>query len=350
MLKQIDLSRADLNLLVLFETVREQKHVGRAAEALNLSPSAVSHDLNRLRRLLNDPLFLKTPRGVVPTARAAELAEPITEILARVRSVVSTAEPFVAARSRRRFVVGAPDAISAVLAPLLLKKLRSVAPGIDLSVRQILPPQQSRVGGNPWEPGLEEIEARLLDVAILPIDEVPARFMARKLYEEEFVVAMRAGHPFAAAPTLDNYCKQRHLVVSLTRDNESFVDKALAEKGRERRVALAVPNFMMALTLLAESDFVAAVPRSLVAAHSRRFGLTNSDAPLPLRRFVTQAVTTRSAMMDAGVAWLFDLIAEVAPQPAKGRAPRQVDSLHTAAPAVRPGGAASRITPPRRDR
>ncbi|MGH8530953.1 MAG: LysR family transcriptional regulator [Nevskiales bacterium] len=314
MLKQIDLSRADLNLLVLFETVREQRHVGRAAEALNLSPSAVSHGLNRLRRLLNDPLFLKTPRGVVPTERASELAEPIAEILARVRSVVSTAEPFVAAKSTRGFTIGAPDAISAVLAPPLLKKLRTLAPGIDLSVRQILPPQHGRIGGNPWEQALEEIEARTLDIAILPLDEVPARFVARNLYEEQFVIAMRAGHPFAAAPTLDHYCKQRHLVVSLTRDNESFVDKALAAKGRTRRVALAIPNFMLELTLLAETDFVAAVPKSLVATQARRFGLTSCEAPLPLGRFATQAITTRSAMMDAGVAWLFDLIAELAPQ------------------------------------
>ena len=150
MLNEIDLSRIDLNLLVLFEVVREQRHVGRAAEALHLTPSAVSHGLGRLRRLLNDPLFLKTPKGVVPTARALELAEPIADILSRVRSVVSTAEPFVAARSTRRFTIGAPDGTSAVILPPLLKSLRALAPGIDVSVRQILPPQQRRLGGNPW--------------------------------------------------------------------------------------------------------------------------------------------------------------------------------------------------------
>ncbi len=74
MLNEIDLSRADLNLLVLFETVLKTRHVGRAAEKLNLSPSAVSHGLGRLRQLLNDPQFLRTPKGVVPTERANELA------------------------------------------------------------------------------------------------------------------------------------------------------------------------------------------------------------------------------------------------------------------------------------
>src|SRR5215218_3724156 len=103
-----DLSRTDLNLLVLFEVVLQERHVGRAAERLNLSPSAVSHGLGRLRRLLNDPVFLRTPKGVVPTARALELAGPIADILARVRQVVTSTEPFDPATTNRRFIVGAP--------------------------------------------------------------------------------------------------------------------------------------------------------------------------------------------------------------------------------------------------
>ena len=81
MLKSPHLDRVDLNLLVLFETVYEARHVGRAAQRLNLTPSAVSHGLRRLRELLGDPLFLRTPRGVTPTARADELAVPIADVL-----------------------------------------------------------------------------------------------------------------------------------------------------------------------------------------------------------------------------------------------------------------------------
>src|SRR5918993_4346064 len=94
MLNKIDLSRVDLNLLVLFEAVLQERHVGRAAERLNLSPSAVSHGLGRLRRLLNDPVFLRTPKGVVPTARALELAGPISQVLTGARNILATAEPF----------------------------------------------------------------------------------------------------------------------------------------------------------------------------------------------------------------------------------------------------------------
>src|SRR5689334_15346255 len=112
MLNQIDLSRTDLNLLVLFETVLDEGHVGRAAARLNLTPSAVSHGLGRLRQLLNDPLFLRTPKGVVPTARASEVAPAIAEMLAQARSILATAAPFDPARSTRRFTIGAPDGVS----------------------------------------------------------------------------------------------------------------------------------------------------------------------------------------------------------------------------------------------
>ena len=133
MLNEIDLSRTDLNLLVLFETVLEERHVGRAAKRLNLSPSAVSHGLGRLRRLLNDPLFLKNPKGVVPTARANELAEPVADLLSRTRRVFASAEPFDAVTSTRRFTIGAPDGVLAVVLPPLLANLRRLAPGIDIS-------------------------------------------------------------------------------------------------------------------------------------------------------------------------------------------------------------------------
>src|SRR5262245_60204578 len=128
----IDLSRADLNLLVVFEAVLEERHVGRAADRLSLTSSAVSHGLGRLRALLDDPLFLRTPKGVVPTTRATEIAAPIADILARVRSVLSTAKPFDPRTAIRRFTIGAPDGVSAVVLRPLLDHLRLSAPGIDI--------------------------------------------------------------------------------------------------------------------------------------------------------------------------------------------------------------------------
>ena len=308
MLSEIDLSRADLNLLVLFEVVYEEGHVGRAADRLNVSPSAVSHGLGRLRRMLNDPLFLRTPKGVVATARAEELAEPIAEILARTRNVIAMAEPFDAATSRRRFTIGAPDGVSAVFLPSLLAVLKRTAPLVDLSIRQLLPEQRESSPARAWRNALVDLEAHVMDIAVVPVDEVPARFHAVPLYDEDFVIAMRAGHPFGMNPTLERYVEMRHLVVSLTGDPHGFVDAALEQQGQTRRTAITVPNFMFALAVAAESDLLVAIPRRFAAIYAQRFSLVTVDAPLPLPRFRLSAVAPRAATMDAGLSWLLGML------------------------------------------
>lgn len=319
MLNQIDLARADLNLLTLFEVVLQEQHVGRAAERMHLTPSAVSHGLGRLRRLLNDPLFLKTPKGVVPTARATELAGPIAEVLERARSVLSTAEPFDPARSTRRFVIGAPDGVSAVLVPALLARIREAAPGIDVSVRQLLPQPGESSPDRAWRSAFAELESRDLDLAIVPVDEIPLRFDRRLLYEEDFVVVARDGHVLARSPTLDNYCEAQHLVVSHSGDASGFVDELLAREGRSRRVALTVPNFMFALAAAAGTDLVTAVPRRFAALHAARFGLVTMEAPLRSPAFRLHAVVPRAAMMDAALEWLWKMLEAPAPTRRRSR-------------------------------
>ncbi|ARV57984.1 LysR family transcriptional regulator [Nostocales cyanobacterium HT-58-2] len=311
MLNEIDLSRADLNLLVLFDVVMAERNVGRAADRLHLSPSAVSHGLGRLRRLFNDPLFLRTPKGVVPTARATDLAAPITDILARVKSVMSLTEPFDPSTSSRRFMIGAPDGVSAVFLTPLLTELNKAAPRIDLGIRQLLPTAGESSPDRVWREAFTDLDAHAMDIAILPTDDIAARFLSKTLYEEEFVIAARVGHPFAVEPTLERYCQMQHLVVSLTGDAFGFVDRILAEEGRRRRIALTVPNFMFALAILAETDLISALPKRFVAMHAQRFGVVGTEAPLSLGRFRLNAVAPQVAMMDLGLAWLFDMLGSV---------------------------------------
>lgn len=311
MLNETDLSRADLNLLVLFEAVVEERHVGRAADRLNISPSAVSHGLGRLRRMLNDPLFVRTPKGVVATARALELAAPIAEILARVRSVITTAEPFEPATSSRRFTLGAPDGVSAVFLSPLLAGLQRSAPHVEISIRQLLPEQGESTPARAWRNAFADLESRAMDIAVIPADEIPARFHCLTLYEEDFVIAMRAGHPFAQDAKLDRYVEMRHLVVSLSGDPHGFVDTVLEQHGHSRRTVLTVPNFMFALAIAGESDMLVAIPRRFATIFAPRFGLTTVNAPLPLPRFKLSAMAPRAAMMDAGLSWLFGMLSSV---------------------------------------
>jgi DNA-binding transcriptional LysR family regulator len=311
MLHEIDLGRVDLNLLVLFEAVFEERHVGRAAQRLHLSPSAVSHGVARLRRALHDPVFLKHPKGVVPTARATELAVPIADILARVRDVIGIALPFDPRSSTRRFAIGAPDAIATVVVPPVLAAVRRAAPGVVVNVTEVEPSAT-----------LAALDARTIDVACYPLDELPPRFEARALYEEDFVIAARTGHPLGKRPSLERYAAAQHVLVSPTGAARGFMDDVLAEHGLERRIALTVPSFLWALTVLADGDLVATLPRTLVRAHGKRFGVTALEPPLPFGPTRVRAVATRAAMTDAGVAWLMELLARESPRPPGSRARR----------------------------
>jgi DNA-binding transcriptional LysR family regulator len=299
MLNKIDLGRTDLNLLTLLEVVLEERHVGRAAERLSLSPSAVSHGLGRLRRLLNDPLFIRHPRGLNPTERALALAGPVAEILDRARAVVAGAEPFDPARSKRRFVIGAVDGIGSVLLPGLVAVVGRAAPAITIGVRAIFPNEV-----------IEPLDNRAVDLALAPLLTVPARFAARALYTEDFVIGARVGHPLLERPTLAGYCAASHLLVAQGADSRGFVDEALAAHGRSRRVALTVPSFMWALAVLAETDLVGAMPRRLVARHGPRSGVAAAEPPIPLRADTIAAVTVKAAMADPGVAWLIERVVE----------------------------------------
>ncbi len=124
--------------------------------------------------------------------------------------------------------------------------------------------------------------------AVIPSDHISARFHACTLYEEDFVIAVRAGHPFADDPTLERYCEMQHLVVSFIGDRQGFVDEALSGRGYSRRIVLTVANFMYALAIIAETDLISALPRRFVAMHATRFEVSGLDAPLPLRIFSAQ--------------------------------------------------------------
>ncbi|MCU0829102.1 MAG: LysR family transcriptional regulator [Tabrizicola sp.] len=311
MLNQIDLSRIDLNLLVLFEVVLAKGNVGLAAAELNLSPSAVSHGLGRLRRMMNDPLFLRTPRGVVPTDRALDLAPRIAEVLAGVRLVLQGAEPFDPATSSRRFRLGVGDAFLCTAGPALAARLATDAPEVGVAVLHVVPSFRQSLDEGPWDHVLAMLENRELDLAILPWITSPARFAVRPIpgSEDRLVAVTRAGHPYAVRPSLDSYCAARHLVVSVRGDPVVATDATLAELGRTRRVVMTAPNFTSALFLAAESDLVVSLPQSLVAKHGARFGLVATPLPFDVAAGNIVAITTRAALQDRGVSWLVDLVA-----------------------------------------
>ena len=306
MMNAAQLARTDINLLVLFDVVFKERNLGRAAQRIGLTTSAVSHGLNRLRRLLHDPLFLRTSRGVVPTERASDLADSISDILAKIGSVMGSAKPFDATQSRRRFTIGAPDALSAIFLPSLLERVRAKAPHVDLSVREAFPMPTAFTIERAWESIRQQLEARTVDVAVIPAARATPRFERKRLYGTSFVVAARRGHPFIRKPTLDRFCGYEHVVVSQIGDSRGFIDILLEKQKRKRRVVLTVPTFLLALVMVAGSDLLVAVPRNLIDVHGDRLGLAFTDLPMATGDLdPAYVVASRAALLDAGVAWLF---------------------------------------------
>ena len=308
MLNKMNLSRMDLNLLVLFEAVFEELHVARAAARLHVSASAVSHGLGRLRVLMQDPLFLRHPKGVVPTDRARQLAAPVADVLERARQVMAQAEEFDPATSTRRFMLGAPDGASAVILPALLASLRRDAPGIDLGVRNLV--------GRGFDQALTELDARTLDVALMPVSDIPARFATRLLYQEDFVLVVRPGNPLTKNLTLPRYAAAPHVVISESGDPYGLVDKLLEKRKLTRRVVLTVPNFLQGLAVVAESDLVGAMPRHFVGKHAARYKVVTLEPPVPLLSAPILAVAPQVATRDGGLAWFLGVL-EAAARAAK---------------------------------
>ena len=304
------LTRVDLNLLVVFDLLFTERHAGRTAAALNISPSAVSHSLRRLRTYLGDPLFLATARGMAPTARAEMLAPAIRDIVERVGAVMVKAEPFDAATSRRRFRIAAPDGSAAILVPRLVGTLEEQAPGIDLAMLQLLPTAGASEPREAWREALSAVANGRIDVAIIPHRPSSSRFHSARLYSEDFVFAARRGHDLCGSPTLGAIAQARHVLVSAAGDRSGLVDLLLAEHGHERRIALTVPSFLAAAAAIATSELIGALPRRFVSEACRDFDLQPIEPPFPMIASELYAIVARPALLDPAIAWLVDQVTE----------------------------------------
>ncbi|MCB4767750.1 LysR family transcriptional regulator [Ancylobacter sp. Lp-2] len=292
-----DIRTLDLNLLKALDALLDERSVTRAAERLGLTQPAVSGMLTRLRESFDDPLFVRTQRGIVPTLRATELAGPVKQVLGDVETLLqpSTFEPSTAAFT---LSLAATDyALQAVVVPFLAK-LRRRAPGVRVAVR---PVEDERVQA--------QFERGDLDLALMTPDTVLPDLHARRLFDETYVCALRADHPAAADPiTVDRLCQLDHALVSLT--GERFwgvTDDALAKLGRQRRVVFTVTSFLVLASVLRTTDLIAVVPRRLVGGVD---GIVMREPPVDIPGFTKVAAWHDRSHRDPGHRWARALLFE----------------------------------------
>lgn len=292
----IDIKNIDLNLLKALDALMETRSVTRAAERLSLTQPAVSGMLTRLRDAFDDPLFIRSQRGVLPTPRAEALAAPLRQALIDIQALL-TPESFVPANAVMTVTIAATDyAQKAVLLPFITL-LRQEAPGIRISIR---PVDVSALG--------QQMETGNLDMALITPDMALDTMRSRTLFDETYVCIMRDGHPVADEQlTIDQFCTLDHALMS--HDGSKFrgaTDAALEEMGRSRRVVTVVPSFLVLIDLVRHSDLVAMVPRRLVADMT---DLLIQPPPIHIPGFTKVLTWHERLQADAAQKWLRERLA-----------------------------------------
>lgn len=286
-----DIRTLDLNLLKALDALLDTGSVTRAADRLGLTQPAVSGMLNRLRETFQDPLFVRTQRGILPTPRARSLAQPLRAALREIEGLLRPGE-FDAASAEITVSIAATDYAQRVVLLPLLQALRAEAPGIRLSVR-------------PVDAGAlaQQLESGSLDLALVTPEMAPESLRARRLFEEDYVCVLRQDHPAARRPLdIDGFCRLDHAIMS--HDGTRFrgvTDAELDKLGRSRRVAASVPSFLFLIEMLRNTDLCALLPRRLVAGVE---GLVASEPPLAVPGFTKILVWHERTQHDAALGWL----------------------------------------------
>jgi len=264
------LGAIDLNLLRIFDAVMTERNVTRAAAALHMTQPAVSNAVNRLRLTLQDPLFIKTQGGVLPTQRAELLWPPIRDALGRIADTLEHNE-FDPSRSQAVFRMAMSDYVAdQIIRPLLVQQ-QATAPNIRIHLH----PYSLGNTGTLLEKGEVDMAAGVYSNFGSSLRTLPLETLT-------YVCAMRKGHPLLAQPrfTLDDFLRARHLMVSLL-GTPALIDHELAAHGCKRNVVLTINQFSLAPRLLAETDLICVVPVNTVRNSPHSHQLEAVEAPFP---------------------------------------------------------------------
>jgi len=268
----MDTKRLDLNLLVALDALLAERNVTRAASRLHVSQPALSAQLARLRHIFKDPLLLPAQRGMLPTARALELQEPLRRALDEVRRVMVTGVDFDPTDASLTITIAASDYIQVAVLLEFTLRLRREAPGIRIGIRAL---DGAAIGS--------QMERAEVDIALMTADTAPQNLHRRVLFDEHYKAIVRRNHPrIRRTLTLKALAAEDHVIVSPRGGNFSTaIDGALSAVGVTRRVALSAASFLFVPEIIARSDLIAFVPSRLVHNRAERLAVFESPIKVP---------------------------------------------------------------------
>ena len=269
-----NLRQLDLNLLVALDILIAEASVTKAAERLNMSQSAMSHSLKRLRSILNDEILIRTSREMEVTPYARKISDRISQILSEIQSTLLEKETFNPATARETFRIAASDYVESTIGINLLQQLTKVAPGIKI-----------RISNVNKETVMDALDNNSIDLVINAKLPLKNWHVEQDLYREEFVCVVRGDNSLTEL-SIDDYVKRTHILVSMRDDFKGAYDKTLDRQKQSRQVIWSTSHFMTVPFLLANSDCVALLPNRMAQHCAKNMNLKLLPPPIEIDGFV----------------------------------------------------------------
>lgn len=293
------MSTPDLNLLVTLDVLLREGSVVRAAQCLQVSASAMSRALARLRTVTGDPLLVRAGRGLVRTPRALELRDRVRQVVDDAEGVLRPAIKLDLRTLSRTFAIRSTEGFVETFGPGLLARIAEEAPGVRLWFVPKLDKDSA-----PLRDGLVELETGVTSKSMGP------EIRTLGLFRDRFVGVVRKGHPLAKGRiTPERYAAAPHALVSRRGLDMGPVDHALEQLGLARNGAVTVGGFGAAVVLAGESDMVATVPEKHTASLWR--GMHCFALPMPAPEFTISLFWHPRFEADPGHQWMRSLVADV---------------------------------------
>jgi DNA-binding transcriptional LysR family regulator len=296
-----DFNKVDLNLLRVFQAVLEERSLTQAGKRLGLSQPATSYALGRLRAIFDDPLFVRTPEGMLPTSVAQRLKDPVGRALAAAREALRHGEPFDPSTSTREFRVSMSDVGEQVFLPSICERLQQVAPGVRIAAEAVL---------------LTEVEEQMrlgrLDFAIGNLPSLKATTEHALLFNEEYacMTRKRPGLP-AKRISAEQFQKMSHVAVASLDRSHVLIEESLRLGGLYRRIALRVSHFNVTPEILRRTDWMVTLPRGVAEFFNDSGQFAIYPLPIELPHFESTIHWHELYDGDEGNQWFRQLLVDI---------------------------------------
>ena len=276
-----------------------------AGDRLGLTQPAVSHALRRLRTLFDDPLFVRTPAGMVPTDAAVRLYPPLAQAFGIINVAVQQLAKFDPATAERVFHVSMSDMSEFYFLPPILAMLEGTARGIRIEVTNF-----------PVESVTAAMRSGKVDLALGYVPGLDPGCVSKTLFVDEHVCVVRAGHPLQTLkPTKEELAGLRYVYASTNATGHRMVEQWLEELNLKRDVVLRLPHFVVAPEIVRHTDLAVIFPRSIAQRFNQNDAFRILPLPFSLPPIEIQVHSHAQFSADAGIVWLREAIYEMFHQP-----------------------------------